>query len=212
MSSWASCAVVRRQARLESLQKRQVDLRGRAARAAPRNMVGVKKKASGPMSPVDSRPSRFFSITQQCSVLAFHYHTPQGAGLFEIVEAAEATLNIDPAGAPLVERAAACYDALYKQPASAHRALHKSYHRARPPPNLIIADDAPRFMLCERGRSQKTVRLTCKSPPDTYGQGAHEIAARMWSDAPGSNVWSDGSDLSLQHTRVGALDLALRMC
>ena len=59
-----------------------------------------------------TRPSKFFNLSAQANILAYHLQMP-GAPLVAIIDKACFELGIDKDSAPLVERAAMCYDSLY---------------------------------------------------------------------------------------------------
>jgi hypothetical protein len=61
---------------------------------------------------VATHPSRYIALRQQLALIAFRLRLPSGADDLAVVERASEVLGIS-ARAPLSERAAACYDALY---------------------------------------------------------------------------------------------------
>merc|ERR1711937_612689 len=79
---------------------------------APSIVVHDRSKMS-PLEQMRTQPSKFFSIAQQCAILAGQLRMPSGAPLIKIVEAAEEKLGLDGQNMRLFERCAMCYDAIY---------------------------------------------------------------------------------------------------
>merc|ERR1719482_220459 len=75
----------------------------------PTIIVHDRSKMS-PLEQMRTQPSKYFSIAQQCAILATQLRMPSGAPLVKIVEAAEEKLGLDAHDMRLFERCARCYD------------------------------------------------------------------------------------------------------